>query len=128
MKKNNTACTQCGSPERYAGNTVCRPCRYKQEKEQRVKRSNFINSIKLERGCENPYCQWKGEFTPRMLHFDHIDRSTKTEAIATMPTKTRSFKRISEEIAKCQVLCSNCHAEKSYLSEDWRIIKNNEYS
>lgn len=41
--------------------------------------------------------------------FDHIDRSTKTCNISRMVSKTCSEERLLREIAKCRLLCANCH-------------------
>ena len=45
------------------------------------------------------------------LEFDHIDPETKSFTIADFPTK--AIKKFWEEIAKCQLLCYNCHKLKS---------------
>jgi len=43
------------------------------------------------------------------LHFHHIDPSTKLFNLAQMTSK--SEKLVREEVAKCVLLCANCHAE-----------------
>lgn len=45
----------------------------------------------------------------RALHFHHSDPSKKEYTIATMANRGGSIKRIEQEIAKCEVLCANCH-------------------
>ena len=45
------------------------------------------------------------------LEFDHKDRSSKTFAISKLLTYSK--KRVSEELAYCQLLCEECHREKS---------------
>jgi hypothetical protein len=47
---------------------------------------------------------------PRALHFHHVDPSTKEFGIARYGV-TRSIARARAEIAKCVLLCSNCHME-----------------
>jgi hypothetical protein len=44
------------------------------------------------------------------LHFHHLDPSTKAFALSRKGV-TRSLDRLRVEIAKCVLLCSNCHAE-----------------
>lgn len=47
------------------------------------------------------------------LEFDHVDPKTKVVEIAAA---TRlSLRRFLDEVAKCQVLCSECHDKKSAL-------------
>lgn len=46
----------------------------------------------------------------RALEFHHINPSDKSFGIARKGN-TRSWSRIKEELDKCILLCSNCHAE-----------------
>lgn len=50
------------------------------------------------------------------LHFHHIDPKTKKFGIADFGV-CRSWDRMLEEAKKCQLLCSNCHAEIEYLPD-----------
>lgn len=43
------------------------------------------------------------------LHFHHIDPSTKSMTIAR--ASSASEKRFQEEIAKCELLCGDCHRQ-----------------
>jgi transcriptional regulator with XRE-family HTH domain len=44
------------------------------------------------------------------LHFHHVDRATKSFAVAGRGI-TRSLEAARAEVAKCVLLCANCHAE-----------------
>lgn len=55
----------------------------------------------------------------RVLEFDHIDPKTKAFGIARAITSTFSWERISVEIAKCQILCANCHKIKTAGEKNW---------
>ena len=44
------------------------------------------------------------------LHFHHIDPSTKEFALSSKGI-TRSWDKVLQELAKCILLCGNCHAE-----------------
>ena len=46
------------------------------------------------------------QYPPYVMDFDHI-RGDKTNDVAYFPLF--SFARIAEEIAKCEVVCANCH-------------------
>lgn len=49
------------------------------------------------------------------LEFDHIDRSTKIKSVTSL---TRHKEEVFwTEVKKCQLLCSNCHDQKSYLED-----------
>ena len=45
------------------------------------------------------------------LEFDHIERSTKVEAIASLLTHKKET--LENELNKCQLLCKECHYIKS---------------
>jgi hypothetical protein len=63
----------------------------------------FYRDVKACRSCEN--C---GYSNPLALDFHHIDPATKEGNLAKSSYKW-SRKRLLQEIAKCQVLCANCH-------------------
>jgi hypothetical protein len=57
-------------------------------------------------------CQVCGERAPECLHFHHRDPSQKAIDLGTVASSGRwSRERILEEVAKCDVLCANCHAK-----------------
>jgi 5-methylcytosine-specific restriction endonuclease McrA len=47
------------------------------------------------------------------LEFDHIDSKEKSFSIGTMWSVSKA--RYEAELAKCQLLCSGCHMEKTIL-------------
>ena len=44
------------------------------------------------------------------LQFHHLDPGKKENTVSQMVANNNSIKKIKEEIAKCEVLCANCHA------------------
>jgi hypothetical protein len=59
---------------------------------------------------KNLKCERCGFSHPAALAFHHKDGKTKVSDISAMVSQTASRKKIEEEIAKCEVLCHNCHA------------------
>lgn len=47
-------------------------------------------------------------FDPCCMDFDHV-RGEKTHPISHMLRQEYSMERIEEEIAKCELVCANCH-------------------
>jgi hypothetical protein len=86
----------------------CKPCfiaRHKPGvKERRDKLLAYIQAIKLERGCTD--CGYNAH--PSALEFDHLPGFTKEYRVATMSGGSTKVK-IDAEIAKCEVVCANCH-------------------
>lgn len=71
------------------------------------------NVKKLMAYLSDKSCLRCGERDPIVLEFDHIDPTTKVDTISNMICSTRSWTKIANEIAKCQILCANCHRIKT---------------
>jgi len=71
------------------------------------KRRDFINKLK-----DVPCMDCNGRFLSFVMHFDHRDPKTKIESISRM--HSCSLEMIKNEIAKCDIVCANCHAVRTY--------------
>lgn len=56
--------------------------------------------------CKENYPYW-------MMDFDHL--GDKEFGIASFQARTQSLEVIKKEIAKCEVVCANCHRNRTYL-------------
>lgn len=83
-------------PERYAEWKAKTKRRY-------ADRKAFIDEFKLESGCVD--CGYRGH--PEALQFDHV-RGEKLGNIAQLVGYHESV--LLDEMAKCEVVCANCHA------------------
>lgn len=112
---------------------ICKACAcerakqsYQDNKEKVKERSRRQGSIRiLERRkytynylLEHP-CVQCGEKDPTVLEFDHIDPSTKSYTVGHMAWSNCAMKKLKDEIAKCQVLCANCHRRKTAKELGW---------
>jgi len=86
------------------------------KKEYDARKRKFINFYKMEQGCE--LCGYNEH--PAALTFDHIDPSTKIFNVSDYGQ--RSWEAIIKEIAKCRVLCANCHNIHSSNNYDNGIV------
>lgn len=92
---------------RQAGqrNSQCNRCLYVKHTRPRVDERNAkIAAYKLERGCAD--CGYSAH--PAALEFDHLPGSMKKFNIGGK-VASYSEKTLWEEIAKCDVVCANCH-------------------
>lgn len=67
-------------------------------------------------------------YPPYVLDFDHV-RGTKRDDISTLVHKGRSLRVLSSEIAKCDLICANCHRVRTHrrkISADSRVTKSAE--
>jgi len=62
---------------------------------------------------KNPCMDCKISYPYYMMDFDHV-RGTKHANVAEL-INTLSKKRLDEEIAKCEVVCSNCHRIRTHM-------------
>ena len=74
--------------------------------------SEYVTALKA-----NPCTDCGGRFHPWAMQFDHVG-TDKTAGISRMVTQGMSLKRIKAEIAKCELVCANCHAVRTYTR--WR--------
>ncbi len=56
-----------------------------------------------------PCADCGGKFPLICMDFDHLGNEPKEDEISTMVHRLTSERRILAEIAKCEVVCSNCH-------------------
>tara|TARA_R110001592_G_scaffold89044_10_gene261982 strand:- start:3668 stop:4210 length:543 start_codon:yes stop_codon:yes gene_type:complete len=50
----------------------------------------------------------------RALDFHHIDPSSKIDTIAQLCNRSVAWRRIKEELKKCELICANCHRIEHY--------------
>ena len=60
-----------------------------------------------------------GISNPLVLEFDHV-RGVKRREVSIMLCSGFAWKRILEEIAKCEIRCANCHRVKTAGQFGWR--------
>ena len=86
------------------------------QKRQRERKRRYLNAVKTAIGCEE--CRYNEH--PCALQFDHIDPDTKLFGIGDVHA---SMAKMIAEIAKCRVLCANCHALRSYAEKHFLLAK-----
>lgn len=79
-------------------------------KDKRREYRRRLHQIKSERGCERG-C---GETHPAALDFHHRDPASKKHKVSDLTSRIRSWQVIEDEIAKCDVVCANCHRKEHY--------------
>lgn len=82
--------------------------------DRRVTIRDWFNQYKSSLACTT--C---GENHPATFDFHHLDPKEKDDGVATLVRNALGKDRILAEIAKCKVLCANCHRKLHY--EERRI-------
>lgn len=88
---------------RDGGKQAARNKRFKQ------KQTAFVDALK-----GKPCADCGGVFPPYVMDFDHLDATTKLFSVSNMRYRG-GRKRLLEEIAKCDLVCANCHRVRTYL-------------
>lgn len=110
----------CGSPAksgryRGKGDPLCFRCymrAYASDPESPVRRKarEYIAELKRNAVCAD--CN--GKFPTCVYHFDHVPgRGPKLFNIAGCDV---SIARLKAEVAKCDIVCANCHAIRTWVS------------
>jgi hypothetical protein len=108
-------CRECG--KELTRNHYKRNKRQYTEKNLRSfkKRREFARKIK-----ERPCADCGIQYPFYVMDFDHREDETKEFALNSLTRVT--MKALLSEIAKCDVVCANCHRERTYQ----RILRQNE--
>jgi hypothetical protein len=78
---------------------------YKKQQETRDRNSEMVWDLLSKSKCVD--C---GISDARVLQYDHLPESDKKFSVSRACSgMTISWKRIQEEIDKCEVVCANCH-------------------
>lgn len=89
----------------YPANKVKHQKLIKRRKEEIVR---FIRKYKTDRGCS--VCGYNK--SSEALEFDHV-KGVKSFDLGSSKSKSCSIEKVLEEIAKCEIVCANCHRERT---------------
>lgn len=79
----------------------------KRNRDRHRARRDWLQAIKADRGCDR--CD---ENDPVCLDFHHL--GGKVDCVSTMVADCRSKEAVLNEMAKCALLCANCHRKEHY--------------
>lgn len=118
-KKNGKRIGQCKACQskywrRYYSNSANRRKHVKRNHARvtlkRREDSEFVNTLK-----DKPCLDCGREFPPCAMQFDHV-RGKKIMNVSRMAKRTFSRKKLLAEIAKCELVCANCHAIRTFIT------------
>lgn len=117
-QKRGGYCTQCNNEYGRANYKANKERYFKQAKDRDKQLDELINSYK-DRPCTD--CGIK--YPPYVMDLDHVDPSNKFLKLSTMRRRRMSFDLIKEELVKCEVVCANCHRERTNKQNPARYTK-----
>lgn len=104
-----TWCKLCKSKYAAAHYQANRERRYAHNRRNQAEFMAWYVSLKAGRPCAD--CG--GQFHPVAMQWDHLPGSEKTACLGDL-AKRGNRRLVLEEIAKCELVCANCHAVRSY--------------
>lgn len=86
----------------------CKACEADRQRGNVRAKTAKLQAYKMERGCADcGYKKWAGS-----LDFDHLPEFTKSFNIGKN-AGAKTWEQLLAEIAKCEVVCANCHRERT---------------
>lgn len=79
------------------------------------KKRRYLEKRKLILGFKDKPCMdCGGVFPYYVMDFDHRDKTKKIDNIASMSGRGWTNEKIMKEMAKCDIVCANCHRIRTY--------------
>lgn len=109
-----------GKPQHW-----CRACHCSYQREYYKKHKGYYFSLQADRVAKHrrllraakslPCADCGRSYPPYVMDFDHRPGEQKCFNLSSIALQARrSWKKIMDEIAKCDVVCANCHRERTY--------------
>lgn len=80
---------------------------YQQQRREAVRQ--YIREQK-----RKPCTDCGGLFPPCVMDFDHLPEHVKFKRLSELISRNASLRAVQEEIAKCELVCANCHRIRSW--------------
>jgi hypothetical protein len=116
MAKCDVVCANCHRLRTWSRNATQVPAHRSAtpSDELRRKRVYWRNQAQMLDGLKDVPCvDCGGRFAPCVMDFDHRDARTKAYTVSRMIGRAGTAK-ILAEIAKCDIVCANCHRDRTY--------------
>jgi hypothetical protein len=100
-------------PCQRAANKACWAPYYKKNRKRLLKRQKDIQKIRRAEIAElkaKPCADCHHTFPPYVMDFDHLENKD----FLLSRSGNRQWKKVLEEAEKCEVVCANCHRERTH--------------
>lgn len=72
---------------------------------------DYVNRSKIDKPCTD--C---GKvYLPVVMDYDHLPGFEKSANVSSLVQKGMAISKIQEEIAKCELVCANCHRIRTWV-------------
>lgn len=84
---------------------------------QKYRRRNLMHVLNIK--MSTPCADCGEHYPPVCMDFDHLDGEDKESSISALMNQGASLARIDAEIAKCELVCANCHRIRTAARGNW---------
>lgn len=109
MPYKNAEDRRAAARRRYGRDAEVKNDLVRRTNQARERNREYVRQIK----DATPCADCNVSYPPYVMQFDHLGED-KDRDIAEMVASPVSLGRLEAEIAKCEVVCANCHAERTY--------------
>lgn len=85
---------------------------------ERNKREYYEKKEIVKRLKSQPCMDCGREYPWYCMEFDHRNPSEKRAAVSTLVLESTGMPRFMAEVAKCDVVCANCHCARTHLRRE----------
>ncbi len=117
-QKRGGYCQECNRAYGKANYHANKERYFKCAKKRDDQLDTLINTFK-----DKPCTDCKVSYPPYIMDLDHIDPTNKSFKVSTMRRRKMAFEKIIAEMNKCEVVCSNCHRERTNKQNPARYTK-----
>ena len=103
-------CRRCQKEYDAAWYRANRERRKAKVQSDRTQHAAWLDSLKKGRPCAD--CG--NSYPPYVMEWDHLPGAVKTLVLADTRRAAHSKKRILAELEKCELVCANCHRERTF--------------
>jgi len=109
LKLTNGRCRECQAELVKAHYQKNKTTYQERDAKRRAKYKDFISKFK-----DVPCKDCGKKYPPYVMDFDHLDPTIKSFTIGKAASKCVNLEEIIQEINKCEVVCANCHRERTF--------------
>jgi hypothetical protein len=95
--------------QRYKNDPVYRAKHKRYMADRTERRKKEIRAWIFQLKSSTPCADCKNKYPPVCMDFDHLPGTDKLNDVAQMTGGWNSLEKVKQEVAKCELVCANCH-------------------
>ena len=109
--------------DKTRSNGLCAKCKVCVREHMKERKSEIRDKIRELK--KQPCVDCGNTYDPVCMDFDHLEEYDKSHGVSAMVSRSKAWPAIEAEIAKCELVCANCHRLRTKKRTDARIAAEN---